>query len=157
MTAGERLRAVVDAACPRLLALTLNKTGLRPAPGRWSAQEIVGHLIDSATNNHRRFVLAMQQDDLVFPGYAQDAWVALQHYQEAPWTELVTLWRELNRHLARVMDATGEEQRTRKRHRHNLHQLALNPIPEGEPATLEYFMQDYIDHIEHHLRQVLPG
>jgi hypothetical protein len=157
MTAGERLRAVVDAACPRLLALTLTETGLRPAPGRWSAREIVGHLIDSATNNHRRFVLAMQQDDFVFPGYAQDAWVALQHYQEAPWTELVTLWRELNRHLARIMDAAGEEQRTRKRHRHNLHQLAFNAIPETEPATLEFFMQDYIDHIEHHLRHLLPA
>ena len=44
----------------------------------------------------------------------------------------------------------------RKRHRHNLHQIAFNPVPETEPATLEDFMQDYVDHLEHHLRQILP-
>jgi hypothetical protein len=30
----------------------------RPAPERWTKKEVVGHLIDSASNNHQRFVRA---------------------------------------------------------------------------------------------------
>ena len=117
----------------------------------------MGHLIDSASNNHRRFVLAQQQEDLVFPGYAQDAWVAAQRYQDAPWEELVSLWRGFNLHLARVMEAAPDFERTRIRRRHNLHEIAFRTIPEDQPATLEYFMSDYVDHLEHHLRQILPS
>jgi hypothetical protein len=140
---------------PALLAVPDALTTARPAPGKWSPREIIGHLIDSASNNHRRFVLAQQQDDLVFPGYQQDAWVAAQRYQDAPWEELVSLWRGFNLHLARVMEAAPESERTRPRTRHNLHQIAFRTIPEDQPATLEYFMRDYVDHLEHHLRQIL--
>ncbi|MCB0841112.1 MAG: DinB family protein, partial [Bacteroidetes bacterium] len=72
-----------------------------PAPGKWSSKEILGHLIDSAANNHRRFVQAAYQDDFVFDGYDQDKWVAVQRYNEVPWIFLLDLWKSYNLHLAR--------------------------------------------------------
>ena len=149
------LLQIVDAATPKLLALGDEDSARRPAPGKWSPREIVGHLIDSASNNHQRFVRAVWQDDLVFTGYAQDEWVAAQQYQQASWPELVALWGHFNRHLARVMTVVPADIRNRRHRRHNLHQLAWQPVPENEPATLDYFMQDYVRHLEHHVRQIL--
>jgi len=54
------------------------------------------------------------------------------------------------------MEATPEEQRLRARIRHNLHELAWQPIPRDEPATLDYFMADYVAHLKHHLNQIIP-
>jgi hypothetical protein len=149
------LLEIVDRVTPRLLDISDEGSARRPAPGKWSPREIVGHLVDSASNNHQRFVRAQWQDDLVFQGYAQDGWVAAQRYQEAPWTELVILWAHFNRHLARVMDAVPGEIRLRPHRRHNLHQMAWQPVPESEPATLDYFMRDYVGHLKHHVRQIL--
>jgi DinB superfamily len=152
---ARRLLHTVERVTPRLLALDDAATARRPAPGRWSPREIVGHLIDSASNNHQRFVRAQFQEDLVFPGYAQDAWVAAQRYQHAPWRELVGLWTAFNRHLANVIAVAPEDVRMKPRERHNLHQIAFRTVPQDQPATLDYFMRDYVDHLEHHLKQIL--
>ena len=141
--AAEQLRQVGDAAAAR-----------RPAPGKWSAKEIVGHLIDSASNNHQRFVRAQWQDDLIFSGYRQDEWVVSQGYLAAPWGELLDLWLAFNRHIARVMRAMPPAIRQREHMRHNLDEVAWTRLPEGGPATLDYFMQDYVRHLQHHLRQI---
>jgi hypothetical protein len=148
------LSNAVDAALPALRALGDEESRRRPAPGTWSPREIVGHLIDSASNNHQRFVRASFQDDLVFAGYDQDQWVALQQYQDAPWEDLLILWASFNRHLARVMTATPLDIRRRERCSHNFDRIAMRPVPAGTPATLEYFMEDYVQHLHHHLRQV---
>ena len=148
------LRATVDAAAERLLAVAPAAAGRRPARDGWSAKEVVGHLVDSAAHNHLRFVRARWQDDLVFAGYAQDDWVGAQQYQQAPWPELVTLWRDYNRHLARVMAAVPPDVRHREHARHNLHEVAWQPVPADRPATLDYFMRDYVGHLRHHLRQI---
>lgn len=150
-----QLLRAVDAATPLLLAMDDERNARRPAAGKWSPREILGHLVDSASNNHQRFLRARWQDDLVFQGYAQDAWVSAQQYQDAPWPELVVLWGHFNRHLARVMSAVPVAVRTKAHLRHNLHQVAWQPIPPGESATLDYFMRDYVRHLEHHLRQIL--
>ena len=116
-----RLRAVIAAAEPALAALPEADTAVRPAPGKWSPREVIGHLIDSASNNHPRFVLARWQDDLVFQGYEQERWVDAQDYLHAPWNDLVTLWASFNRHLAHVMAAVPPDVRARQHARHNLH------------------------------------
>ena len=152
---ARRLAEAVGRAAPALLRLDDRASSLRPAPGKWSPREIIGHLIDSASNNHQRFVRMSARDDLVVEGYEQDRWVASQRYQESPWGELVVLWLTYNRHLARVMTATPAADRARSRSVHNLDERAFRPVSRDRAVTLDYFMSDYVDHLEHHLAQVL--
>jgi hypothetical protein len=146
----------VDTSAARLRALSDAEAGVRPAPGKWSRKEIIGHLIDSATNNHGRFVRAQLQDELIFDGYEQAEWVDVQRYQAREWEELILLWQSLNHHLAHVMETTETNALTKPRARHNLDRLAWQPVSATEPTTLEYFMRDYVEHLKHHLRQALP-
>jgi hypothetical protein len=148
------LLTTIERALPRLTAMDDERTIQRPAPGKWSPREIIGHLIDSASNNHQRFVRARFQDDLVFPGYQQDDWVAAQRYQDADWHDLLALWASFNRHLARVMSTTPDDVRRKSHTRHNLHERASRPVREHEPSTLDFFMEDYVFHLQHHLRQI---
>ena len=151
---GEWLRSAVRRAKERLLAIDENLSEKRPAPGKWSPKELIGHLIDSASNNHQRFVRAQFQDHLIFPGYQQNAWVESQHYQESNWSDLIELWAHFNLHLARVIDLIPDTIRYHEHIEHNLDHIAWKTIPANRPATLEYFMRDYVGHLEHHLRQI---
>ncbi len=152
--AATRLRLALAAAEPRLKAISESDSALRPAPGKWSPRQIIGHLIDSASNNHQRFVRAVWQNDLVFPGYQQDGWVELQRYQESRWSDLLTLWMAYNRHLAQVMDAVPVEVREKVQTAHNLDVIASYAPTSESQQTLDYFMNDYVDHLELHLGQV---
>ena len=153
----QQFRNTVNLAAEQLLTVSDQDASRSPAPGKWSKKEIIGHLIDSAANNHSRFVRAQLQEDLVFPGYDQDGWVRLQRYRDCAWTDLVKLWQAYNHHIAFVMASADDESLARPRARHNLHELAWRPVPPTEAATLEYFMRDYVAHLEHHLRQALPA
>jgi len=147
-------RTTVDASAERLLTLTDAEAAARPVPGKWSPKEIIGHLIDSASNNHGRFIRAQLQKDLVFDGYEQDDWVRVQCYRDRAWPDLVRLWQGLNQHIAHVMETAAAEALAKPRPRHNLDAIAFRPVDRGQPATLDYFMRDYFDHLKHHLRQV---
>jgi len=148
-------RRTIDRAAERLGTFCDSEAGRPTAPGKWSKKEIVGHLIDSAANNHGRFVRAQLQEDLVFPGYDQDAWVRVQRYRDRPWSDLVALWCAYNRHIACVMESADPELVDRVRTSHNLDELAWKAVQRTEPTTLDYFMRDYVAHLEHHLRQAL--
>lgn len=153
MTYIDDLRNAVESATPHLLALG-ERSAIRPAPGKWSPREIIGHLLDSASNNHQRFVRGQLQEELIFPGYAQDDWVRIGAYADAPWEELVTLWRLFNLQLARVMEQTPLAERERPRARHDFATIGV-ALPEGEAARLDHIMSDYVLHLRHHLRQIL--
>ncbi|MBT5873478.1 MAG: DinB family protein [Candidatus Latescibacteria bacterium] len=153
----ESLMAMLSQKLPRLRALSDEFACRRPGPGKWSPKEIIGHLIDSASNNHQRFVRAQFTDNLVFPGYDQIAWVMTQRYNEAPWPDLVDLWFAFNRQIAHVISVMPENQIARERMEHNLHKIAFITVPENQPVTLGYFMDDYVAHLNHHLNQISPG
>jgi uncharacterized damage-inducible protein DinB len=154
VSAAERLAASVERALPRLRAISDAEASAPPAEGKWSPKEVLGHLIDSASNNHGRFVRARWAEDLVFPGYEQEKWVAAQRYADAAWEDLIALWRGFNLHIARVMGNVPEEVAHRPRGTHNLDQIAWRTVPRHQPVTLDYFMNDYVDHLEHHLGQI---
>jgi DinB superfamily len=136
------LRAAVGSFAPRLDALS-DRSALRPAPGKWSAREIIGHLVDSATNNYERFVRAQIEDHFTPTGYNQEDWVRIGRYQDANWNDLVTLWRTFNLQIARVMEATPEAALSRR-------------LTDSKGVTLRELMVDYVRHLTHHLAQILP-
>ncbi len=142
-TIARNLREAIENARPRLLLADEADTALRPHPGKWSAREIIGHLIDSATNNHQRFVRAQAGlTDLQAYRYAQNHWVSVQQYQTEDWQSLVSLWYFYNLHLAHVIAAVPEEY------------LDLSLDVWDEPATLRFVAEDYVRHLQHHLNQI---
>ena len=147
----------VEEASARLLSLTEAESRVPLAEWKWSAKEVVGHLIDSASNNHQRFVRAQLKGDLVFEGYAQDEWVRVQAYQAEPWPHLVNLWKFYNLHLAHVCRRAPSGERLRPRREHNLDEIGWAPASRAEPATLEHLMRDYVGHLKNHLRQIFEG
>jgi hypothetical protein len=139
----ERILAMIAREEPRLRAIDAGQTASRPGPGKWCRREILGHLIDSASNNHQRFVRAQLEGRLSFPGYEQDGWVRTQAYDCEPWEELVTLWAAANRHLAHVAAVIPETARA----------IPVNIGGRAE-VTLDWLVGDYLRHQEHHLASI---
>lgn len=115
----------------------------KPAPGKWSKKEILGHLIDSAANNHQRFIrIQSENEPVIF--YNQDDWVGLSKYNEIATEQLVATWKHYNLHLAAIAKAIPAQN------------LSLNGAGrDGQKHTLKWYFDDYVDHMEHHLRQII--
>jgi hypothetical protein len=156
-TIADDLRHMIESAAEQLQAIPELRSQSSQVDGHWSAKPILGHLIDSAANNHQRFVRAQFTDDLVFPGYNQEQWTQAQHYDEEPWLALVELWRAYNLHLVHVIDAVPATTLTRLRTAHSLDQIAWQPVPANEATTLEYLVRDYIGHLQDHLEQIVAA
>jgi hypothetical protein len=137
------LKAEVSTACERFAAITDKQAGApREGGGGWSRKEILGHLLDSAANNHQRFVRLIHADRLAFPSYEQERWVAAQAYGEREWGELVELWSAYNRHIAHVIARLPEN--------------ALDHVWErDQPLTLKAIAEDYLRHLRHHVAQIV--
>ena len=118
----------------------------KPAPNKWSKKELLGHLIDSAANNHHRFVkIQFLPSPFFVEGYAQNDWVRIQNYNEKATEQLVNLWKVYNEHILSIMQNTPEE---------NL-KIKINAEDPFENAdTLFLLMKDYVDHMDHHLKQI---
>jgi hypothetical protein len=153
----EDFRLTIETNAVRLHALSDAEVRNARAAESWTPKEIVGHLIDSAANNHARFVRAQFTDDLVFAGYEQEEWVRAQCYNEESWPQLVELWKHYNLHLLHVMAAAPQEKLRQPRPRHTLDKIAWQMVDTAQPATLEYLMTDYIGHLKSHLRQIFPA
>jgi hypothetical protein len=138
------LDSLLAMAGPQLLTLSETECSSRPAEDKWSKKEILGHLIDSASNNHQRFVRGQLSSEIRLPGYEQEEWVRTQAYQKESWENLVQLWKALNLHLlhlGRMMP--GDRLRS------------MCFIGTNEPVTLEFIFVDYVRHVKHHLQQIL--
>jgi hypothetical protein len=140
---SEDLARTVDAAEPALLAVNEAESAVPALEGGWSRKELLGHLIDSASNNHQRFVRAALAGELAFPGYDQNGNVRVQAVERAGWPLLVNLWASYNRYLAHVIENLPKEQLD-----------AACRIGSGEPVTLRFLVQDYLRHLKHHLGQI---
>jgi len=151
---ANELRAIVGGAAQRLHTVPERQVSSPGLDGEWSARQVLGHLIDSAANNHQRFVCARFVEDLAFPGYDQERWVRAQHYDGEAWQTLVELWRLYNVHLAHIVDHIPESVLLRPRLPHTLDVIAWQPVKADEPVTLEYLIRDYIGHLQQHLAQL---
>ena len=123
--------------------MSLEFTGEKPKSSSWSKKEILGHLIDSAANNHQRIVRGIQNIAIDFPQYQADGWVTAQRYNEADWSDLIELFCWYNLHLCYVIEGIPEES-------------LKNPcnIGEEEPVTLEFIVTGYLRHLKHHLDKI---
>jgi len=150
----QEFRDTIAGATTRLRDITPEESRRASAEENWALIEILGHLVDSAANNHQRFVRAQFTDDLVFPGYEQDGWVSAQKYRDESWAELIQLWNSYNLHLVHLASVIPADVLTKPRAKHSLDKIAFKLVPQHEPATLEYLIRDYLDHLRHHLNQI---
>ena len=152
-TLASELVQIVDRAAEQLRALPEAQADLA-LDGQWSAKQILGHLIDSAANNHQRFVRAQFTNDLVFQGYAQEDWLRVQYYVDEPWSAMIDFWQLYNLHLAHVIAHIPESVLRQPRLPHSLDRIAWQIVPADQPATLEYLIRDYLGHLQDHLDQL---
>jgi hypothetical protein len=142
---SDEIRRLVNSWESRLIRMRPSESEAREAEGLWSVKEIIGHLVDSASNNHQRFVRLQISAELSFPDYQPDneKWVASQRYQEEDWNELIWLWKYTNLHLAHIIE--------------NVRSDTLDNSWKAGTATpirLGDLILDYLSHLKMHLDQI---
>ena len=136
-----QLEKIISDYTPQLQQLNEAEFCYKPSPAKWSGKEYLGHLIDSAQNNIRRFVVA-QHEDKPYIVYAQEKWVIAANYQNYPLKDLVDLWTLINKHIVIILK--------------NIPEAALSKeVQTGDIHTIKWLAADYNKHLLHHLHQVL--
>ena len=143
MQSLKRLHAIINEVPSRLSKFPLPQVESKPSPAKWSPKEELGHLLDSAANNHQRIVRGQLEDEPKMPGYDGNAWVELHKYQQRDWNEMIDIWRALNRQLLAAAEAVPESAWSR-----------TCTIADSPPLTLKFVFEDYIDHMVHHLQHI---
>jgi hypothetical protein len=131
------------AAAVHLSAITEEQAAQPFRPGGWLRKEVLGHLIDSAVNNHQRFVRAALDGHYEGPGYQQEAWVRLHDYASLPWAGLLASWRERNTVLARIVQHIEESKLS-----------APCTVGADAAVSLRFLIEDYLRHLDHHVAQI---
>ncbi|SHI26532.1 DinB family protein [Desulfosporosinus lacus] len=140
---NERLNYLIQSVPAKVKQYSEQEFSVR-IEGRWSKKEILGHLCDSATNNHHRFIkIQFEKQPFVIVPYDQNNWVLIQDYQYMPLDEIISLWSVLNRHILRIILRIPEEKL-----------VYLCDIGDNKSFTFVELVQDYLRHMEHHLRQI---
>jgi hypothetical protein len=143
ITSINRLQELVSIIPAKLHALTDEDFSFKRDEQAWSKKKILGHLIDSAANNHHRFIRAQYLDvPVIF--YNQDEWVRLNNYQQLHTRHIISLWTVYNQHLVEVIKAIPEE-----------HLLKEANSGGENNYTLQWLIDDYVVHMEHHLKQLV--
>jgi hypothetical protein len=142
---SKALAGMVEREAAALRSFPETEAFIRPSgPSSWSSKEELGHLIDSAANNHVRFVRASLEPELHGPKYAQEDWVSIHAYQDMPWSSIVDFWADYNNFIADLIVRIPNDK------------LATQCfIGDGEPVTLRFLIEDYMLHAQHHLDHLL--
>lgn len=146
--------STIETAEENLKSIPPDKSAIKPAPGKWSAKEILGHLIDSTIVNSQRFLNAQTQDDLTFSPYPQNQYVEVQKYQEQDWEQLIQIWKHANLHLKEIVERIPQSVLDKPHHKHNFHEIAFRSVAAEEAVTLRFLIEDYHLHMVHHLNQI---
>jgi hypothetical protein len=143
MQALTLLRTLLNELPERLNDLPSSKVELKQDASKWSAKEELGHLLDSAVNNHQRIVRTQLEEHPAMPSYDGERWVELHRYQDRDWRLLIRLWSSLNEQLLAAAAAVPESEWSR-----------TCTIGDSGPLTLKFVVDDYVKHMVHHLRHI---
>lgn len=157
MKNNKLLNNIIDQAYDVLYEVTESQSEMRENPDKWSKKEELGHLIDSAANNRRRFIIAQYQSNMIFDGYDQEKWVEISGYQNWAWLEIVDSWILRNRELSNIIDRIAEDILLKEHCTHNLHKIGFQKVSAQEHVNLDFFIKDYVSHLEHHLCKIDPN
>ena len=144
MKSAEELRIIIEQAVEEFKAIVDEEWIKKSNPSKWSKKEVLGHLIDSATTNLRRFVITQYEEKQKIV-YHQDEWVDLQRYQESDVRNNVELWKLLNLQIVRTIDNIPDTK---------LQNICDTGKDNAEYHTLQFLIDDYIQHLKHHLGQI---
>ncbi len=141
---ADKLRPIIQTYSDKFQNISETESAKSLNGDKWSCKEILGHLIDSASNNHQRFVRAQLNTHINLPGYQQEEWVRVNGYTKELWSDLIQLWKSYNLHLVHVLEHIPDE-------------FLSNTISlDDKPATtLRFIAEDYVRHLEHHLKQII--
>jgi hypothetical protein len=140
----DELRSIVNQFALKAQELPQDAFDAKHLPGKWSKKEVLGHLIDSAQNNLRRFVVG-QYDNTEKIVYDQDFWVSANDYQQMNQQEIILLWKLLNERICAILLKMPLENYRRE----------VNTGKEAvQLRTLEWLAADYVKHMKHHLNQI---
>lgn len=147
-TNNSRMLELIEAWEPRLLALAEDVITSRRNKQNRNIKQILGHMVDSASNNTHRIVhLQYQTSPIVFPDYANlgnnDRWIAVQNYESENWVDLVQLWKYANRHIIHVINHVNPDK---------LDAIWVSAL--GEEISLNTMIMGYLGHFELHLREI---
>lgn len=146
-----RINALVNQIPEKVLAIPENELSFKRSPEKWSKKEILGHLCDSAFNNHSRFVRAQfEPEPFKVISYEQNEWVKLNHYQQMNIKDILNLWVTINRQITFVVSNIPEAKLG------VMCDLGQAAFREGEvEKTLLWLIEDYLVHMEYHLKQIV--
>ena len=145
---NEELLRLVSEWELRLLSLPEEVIGNRRNIQNRTIKQIVGHMVDSASDNtHRIIHLQYNSSPLIYPDYANlgnnDRWIAIQNYQNENWENLVQLWKYSNLHIAHVIDNVNPEK---------LNNEWISALQQR--VSLKAMILDYLSHFKLHLNEI---
>ena len=138
------LRSLIDEFAIKINAMPVQELEAKPHPHKWSKKEVLGHLVDSAQNNIRRFIVGQYEETPSKITYDQDFWVTSNNYQHMRMEDLITLWKLANERIAAVLEQMPEKNYSKQSLTSELH-------------TLQWLAEDYVKHMKHHLNQIISG
>ena len=145
---SNELATLVEKWEPVLIKLSEDTISLRRNSQNRTIKQIMGHIIDSASNNTHRIVhLQYQPSPLIFPNYAtfgnNDRWIAIQDYQNEDWNNLVQLWKYSLLHFIHVIKNINTDKLN--------NEWISGP---GTKVTLKSMTIDFPVHLNLHLSEI---
>ncbi len=147
-TIVDELNSIINQFKDRIDNISDSEFDAKPLPGKWSKKEVLGHLIDSAHNNLRRFICGQYETSPSKIVYDQEFWVIANNYQFSTKKDVIQLWIQMNKQICTVLLQMNES---------NYGKVADAGKTEIKLYSLQFLAEDYVSHLKHHLNQIIPG
>jgi len=145
---AEDLNQVIREYAKKIASIPEKEFAAKPQPDKWSKKEVLGHLIDSAQNNLRRFICGQYEPTPPKIVYDQERWVVSNNYTQTDSPELITFWLLINQRIVAVLNQMPPS-------------AYASNCDTGKDSvqlhSIEWLADDYVKHMKHHLNQIIPN